>query len=183
MDGATERFTNGDLHAFETLFRQYQGEVYRWIVRIVRHPAVAEELTIETFWRIYCQRQRFDAQRPFGPWARRIATRVAIDYLRSSAHSLEPPGQIGRTPRAREPMADNQAADPVQQGEIRERIERAFGSLPARLRAAAALALIEERPYQEIAGALDISLSAVKMRVARAVRLLRASLEKMGIRP
>jgi RNA polymerase sigma factor (sigma-70 family) len=71
----------------------------------------------------------------------------------------------------------------VQQGEIRECIERAFGSLPARLRAAAALAPIEERPYREIAGALDISLSAVKMRVARAVRLLRASLEKMGIRP
>jgi RNA polymerase sigma-70 factor, ECF subfamily len=193
MDGATERFTTerfatGDVDAFEALFRQYQGEVYRWIVRIVRRPAVAEDLTIETFWRIYRQRQRFDAHRSFGPWARRIATRVAIDYLRSSAHSLEPPGQIGRTPRAHgEPMADNwtadQAADPVLQGEIRERIDRAFGSLPTRLRAAAALALIEELPYQEIAGALDISLSAVKMRVARAVRLLRASLEKMGIRP
>jgi DNA-directed RNA polymerase specialized sigma24 family protein len=64
-----------------------------------------------------------------------------------------------------------------------ERIERAVGSLPARLRAAEALALIEERPYQEIAGALDVSVSAVKMRVARAVRLLRTSLEKMGIRP
>ncbi len=79
--------------------------------------------------------------------------------------------------------ADEHAADPAQQGEIRDRIERAFGSLPARLRAAAVLALIEELPYQEIAGALDISLSAVKMRVARASRLLRASLEKMGIRP
>jgi RNA polymerase sigma-70 factor (ECF subfamily) len=95
MDRVTEWFATG---GFETLFRQYQGEVYRWIVRIVRHPAVAEELTIETFWRIYRQRQRFDPQRPFGPWARRIATRVAIDYLRSGAQSLEPPGQIGRTP-------------------------------------------------------------------------------------
>jgi RNA polymerase sigma factor (sigma-70 family) len=160
----TERFTTGDVDAFETLFRQYQGEVYRWIVRIVRHPAVAEELTIETFWLIYRQRQRFDAQRPFGPWARRIATRVAIDYLRSSVHSIEPLG-------------------PMPRSEIRERIERAFVSLPARLRATAALALIEERPYREIAGALDISLSAVKMRVARAVRLLRTNLEKMGIRP
>jgi RNA polymerase sigma factor (sigma-70 family) len=168
----TERFTTGDVDAFETLFRQYQSEVYRWIVRIVRHPAVAEELTIETFWLIYRQRQRFDAQRPFGPWARRIATRVAIDYLRSSVHSIEP---LGPMPRS--------TADPAQQAEIRERIERAFVSLPARLRATAALALIEERPYREIAGALDISLSAVKMRVARAVRLLRASLEKMGIRP
>jgi RNA polymerase sigma factor (sigma-70 family) len=177
----TERFTAGDVDAFETLFRQYQGEVYRWIVRLVRHPAVAEELTIETFWRIYRQRERFDAQRPFGPWARRIATRAAIDYLRSSVHRLEPLGPMPRSTSG--DQAPDQATDPVRQSEIRERIERAFGSLPARLRAAAALALIEERPYQEIAGALDISLSAVKMRVARAVRLLRTSLEKMGIRP
>jgi RNA polymerase sigma-70 factor (ECF subfamily) len=132
-----------------------------------------EELTVETFWRIYRQRQRFDARRPFGPWARRIATRAAIDYLRSSVPSLP----------LLEPIPQSTAADSVQQSELREHIERAFCSLPARLRAAAALALIEERPYQEIAGALDISLSAVKMRVARAVRLLRTSLEKMGIRP
>jgi DNA-directed RNA polymerase specialized sigma24 family protein len=48
---------------------------------------------------------------------------------------------------------------------------------------AASLALIEECPYQEIANVLDISLSAVKMRVGRAVARLRISLEKMGIRP
>ena len=73
--------------------------------------------------------------------------------------------------------------DPVLQAEIRDRIARAFFGLPIRLRVAANLALIEERPYQEIANALDISLSAVKMRVGRAVALLRTSLDKMGIRP
>lgn len=173
MDDALERFTTGDVDAFETLFRQYQGEVYGWIVRIVRNPAVAEELTLETFWRIYRRRQRFDAQRPFGPWARRIATRAAIDYLRSNIPSLEP----------LQSMPPSKVAGPVRQGELQVFLERAFHSLPARLRAAATLALIEERPYQEIAGALDISLSAVKMRVARALRLLRTRLEKMGIRP
>jgi RNA polymerase sigma-70 factor (ECF subfamily) len=173
MDDALKRFTTGDVEAFETLFRQNQGEVYGWIVRIVRNPAVAEELTVETFWRIYRQRRRFDPQRPFGPWARRIATRAAIDYLRSAIPAA---GSFVPVPQAT-------MSDPAQEGEIREFIERAFRALPARLRAAAALALIEERPYQEIASALDISLSAVKMRVARAARLLRASLEKMGIRP
>lgn len=173
MDDALERFKSGDVDAFEALFRRHQGEVYGWIVRIVRHPAVAEELTIDTFWRIYRARARFDAQRPFGAWARRIATRAAIDYLRSNVHSCE---LGGPTPGAT-------GASQERQRELREPIERAFDSLPARLRAAAALALIEELPYQEIASALDISLSAVKMRVARAVRLLRASLERMGIRP
>jgi RNA polymerase sigma-70 factor (ECF subfamily) len=170
-----EQFAAGGVDAFEALFRQYQSEVYRWIVRLVRNPGVAEELTVETFWRIYRNRKRFDARRPFGPWARRIATRVAIDYLRSGDYR-ESAGQL------LEP-ADSSSADTLLQAEIRDQIARAFFSLPVRLRVAANLALIEERPYQEIANVLDISLSAVKMRVGRAVARLRASLEQMGIRP
>jgi len=173
-----EQFAAGDRDAFEALFRQYQSEVYRWIVRLVRNPGVAEELTVETFWRIYRHQKRFDARRPFGPWARRIATRVALDYLKSvdrreSAQLLEPV-----TPRTQP-----SGPDTLLEAETRQQIGRAFSSLPVRLRVAANLALIEERPYQEIADALDISLSAVKMRVARAVTHLRASLERLGIRP
>jgi RNA polymerase sigma factor (sigma-70 family) len=170
-----ELFALGDADAFEALFRQYQSEVYRWIVRLVRNPGVAEELTIETFWRIHRHQKRFDARRPFGPWARRIATRVAIDYLKSIANR-ESAGESRET-------AQPSTSDPALQAEMRDQIAGAFSALPVRLRVAASLALIEECPYQEIAQALDISLSAVKMRVARAAALLRASLERMGIRP
>ena len=174
-----EQFAAGDVDAFEALFRQYQNEIYRWTVRLVRNPGVAEELTVETFWRIYRHRKRFDARRPFAPWARRIATRVALDYLRSMDYR-ESTGQ-SLEPVLRQMQVSG--AEPLLQAEIRDQIARAFFSLPVRLRVAASLALIEECPYQEIADALDISLSAVKMRVGRAVALLRASLEKMGIRP
>jgi len=174
-----EQFAAGDIDAFETLFRQYQGEVYRWIVRMVRNAGVAEELTVETFWRIHRHRERFDARREFGPWARRIATRAAVDYLRSSDCRESASQLLEQVAEAAEPSA----ADHVLQGEIRDRIASAFCALPVRLRVAAGLALIEERPYQEIAQALDISLSAVKMRVARAMTMLRTSLERMGIQP
>ena len=40
-----ERFTHGDTDAFEHLFRQFQGQVFAWIVRIVRDRGVAEDLT------------------------------------------------------------------------------------------------------------------------------------------
>ena len=39
------QFVAGELEAFEMLFRQFQPEVYRWIIRIVRDPAAAEDLT------------------------------------------------------------------------------------------------------------------------------------------
>ena len=170
-----EQFALGDADAFEALFRQYQSDVYRWIVRFVRNPGVAEELTVETFWRIHRHQKRFDARRPFGPWARRIATRVALDYLKSvGCQELAGEGRETVQPST---------SNPALQAAMRGQIARAFSALPVRLRVAASLALIEECPYQEIAHALDISLSAVKMRVARAATLLRASLERMDIRP
>jgi RNA polymerase sigma-70 factor (ECF subfamily) len=61
--GVLQRFATGELEAFETLFRQFQGEVYGWIVRIVRDPTSAEDLTVETFWRIYRAHARFDPAR------------------------------------------------------------------------------------------------------------------------
>jgi RNA polymerase sigma factor (sigma-70 family) len=168
-----EQFTRGDIQAFETLFREYQGEVYGWIVRIVRDPGAAEDLTVETFWRIYRARARFDPRRPFGAWARRIATNLALEHL--SRRRAEKPLEQDVPPCA--------APDPAVSADVRAKVAAAFGELPAKLRAAATLAMIEETPYAEIAEALGISINGVKSRVFRAVRLLRRSLEKRGVRP
>jgi RNA polymerase sigma-70 factor (ECF subfamily) len=168
-----ERFAHGELEAFETLFRQFQGEVFSWIIRIVRDPGVAEDLTVETFWRVYRARSRFDPTRSFGAWTRRIATNAAIDYL--------------KTVRPEVLLAENQAPvvlpDAAVQQDIRDRIEQAFTHLPAKLQVVARLALIEEQTYEEIAEALGISVGAVKSRVFRAVRLLRIKLKRMGVEP
>ncbi len=166
------QFAAGELEAFETLFRQFQGEVYNWIVRIVRDPTAAEDLTVETFWRIYAAHARFDPGRSFGAWARRIATNVAIDYLKT-ARSQER-RQAGSLPAESAP--DPRAGNPAIQREVRERTQLAFQQLPAKLRVVATLALVEERPQSEIAEALNISTAAVKSRVFRAVRLLRKKL-------
>lgn len=167
-----EQFVAGDLDAFETLFRQRQRDVYRWIVAIVRDPAAAEDLTIDAFWRIYRARARFDPGRDFGAWARRIATNVALSHLSARRPAAELP----------ESLAADPAPDAVEQGETMRAIRRAFGELPPRLRAVASLALIEEQPHAEIAGALGISVPAVKSREFRAVRLLRKKLLSLGIK-
>jgi len=83
------QFARGDLEAFEALFRQFQREVYGWIIRIVRDQRVAEDLTLETFLRIYNAHARFDPTRSFQPWARRIATNVALDYLKRLRPEVE----------------------------------------------------------------------------------------------
>jgi len=167
-----EQFAAGELSAFETLFRQFQGEVYSWIVRMVRDPAAAEDLTVETFWRIYRGHARFDPQRSFGAWARRIATNVAIDYLKTE-RSRE--GRLTGS-LTHEAAQDPSTVNPAIQREVRERTQLAFQQLPPNLRVVASLALIEECPHGEIAEALNISTAAVKSRLFRAVRMLRKKL-------
>ena len=85
MDGnLLWRFVQGDRNAFESLFRQFEVEVYRWALRIVRDPSTAEDVLVEAFWRAYRARARFDISRPFGAWMRRITTNAALDHLREA---------------------------------------------------------------------------------------------------
>ena len=166
-----QRFAAGDLDAFEALFRQHQKEVYSWIVRIVRDHGISEDLTVETFWRIYRARSRFDPNGNFGGWTRRIATNAALDHLRSARRETELPEDLAAAPQA----------DPAIRRELRERIRLAFYQLPAKYRLVATLALIEEQPYNNIAGAVGISAALVKIRVFRAVRMLRKKLSALHL--
>lgn len=172
-----EQFRRGDPAtfgtAFEALFHLHQRAVYGWILRIVRNPSAAEELTVETFWRIHQAHARLDPARGFEAWARTIATRAALDWMRVQRHETGLPADA----------AAPASGDPGVAAEIRRQVGLAFGRLPPKLRAAAVLAVVEEAPYREIADALGITAAAVKVRVFRALRLLRSDLEKRGIRP
>ena len=176
VEGELERFTQGDIRAFEALFREYQGEVYGWIIRIVHDSGAAEDLTIETFWRIYRARARFDPSRSFGAWARRIAINLALEHLSRRRPEKSLDHFPIRAPNTGTP-------DPAIAADVGAKVLAALDELPAKLRVTVRLAMIEERPYAEIADALGISTNGVKSRVFRAIRLLRKSLEKRGVRP
>ena len=167
-----ERFAAGDLEAFEVLFRQHQSQVYAWIVRIVRDSGIAEDLTVETFCRIYRFRARFDPAGSFGAWAYRIASNAALDHLRKTRRETELPADLA---------ADSQPDSAVQR-ETRDCIRKAFSQLPPKYRLVATLALIEDEPYEKIATAAGISASLVKVQVFRAGRMLRKQLASLGIK-
>lgn len=166
------RFVQGDPGAFEALFRQTEAEVHHWILRIVRDAHAAEDVLVEAFWRAYRARARFDPSRSFGAWMRRIATNAALDQLRASRRRAGWYAADERLP----------APDGPDSG-LSESMALAFGRLPPRLQVVATLALVEQRPYAEIAEALDLPVGTVKSRVSRALRRLREELARLGIRP
>lgn len=171
------QFRQGDPDAFESLFRHYQSAVYGWILRIVRNTSVAEDLTVESFWRIHQAHARFDVNRGFEGWARRIATHVALDWLRTQHPTSALPAEYA------ENLPAPSQGDPAIAAEIRCKTAQAFSRLSPALRVAAVLAVVEEQPLKVVAEALGISVAAVKVRVFRALRLLRKDLELQGIRP
>lgn len=172
--GLLERFAAGDVDAFEVLFRQHQCEAFRWIMRMVRNRATAEDLTIEAFWRTYRAHAQF---RPsagnFPAWLRRIATNVALDHLRRSRMEVplldDPPGT------AQPHLAERH--------ELRRAISDGINRLSPKLRVVILLALVEEEPYEHIAESLGISVGVVKVRVFRGIRILRKELSEAGVRP
>ena len=166
------RFVQGDRDAFEWLFTRFHAEVHRWSQRIVRDATAADDVVVESFWRAYRGRARFDPSRSFGAWMRRIATNVARDHL--------------RVMRVRPASLESEPAMPLASpidGSLARAIERALRSLPPRLQIVATLAIIEERPYAEIADALEVPIGTVKSRVFRATRALRKELMRLGIQP
>jgi RNA polymerase sigma factor (sigma-70 family) len=177
VDGVLSCFQRGDVDAFETLFRRHQRAVQGWVLRIVREPSAAEDVTIEAFWRMHQAHARFDPERGFEPWARCIATHAALDWLRRQKP------ESGMAPELWDIVPAPTGSDPAIAAEVRTKTMQAFARLPAKLRVAALLAVVEDRPQKEIADALGISVGAVKLRVFRALRLLRRDLIQQGITP
>lgn len=167
-----ERFVHGDQAAFESLFRRFEVDVFRWIVRIVRDASTAEDALVEAFLRAYRGRARFDPSRSFGAWMRRIATNAALDRLSSLRSEAGWSTTDDRMPAPAGPDPDISAS-----------IVLAFRRLPPKLQIVATLALVEEQPYAEIADALGLPVGTVKSRVFRAIRRLRSELSALGIRP
>jgi RNA polymerase sigma-70 factor (ECF subfamily) len=170
-----QRFVHGDRDAFERLYRDFEREVYRWIVRIVRDAAAADDALVEAFWRAHRSRARFDPTRSFGAWMRRIATRAAIDQLKTLRRR---DGVTLEQADVALALASDTRREPAV---VKDVVARAFRALPPKLQVVATLALIEEQSHAEIADALDVPVGTVKSRLFRATRRLREELVRMGV--
>jgi RNA polymerase sigma factor (sigma-70 family) len=107
-------FRQGNVDAFESLFHLHQRAVHGWVLRIVRNPDAAEEVTVEAFWRIHRAHARFDPGRSFEAWARTIATHAALDWLRSHRLERDFSAELLHDPTA-PPASDTAVASEIRQ--------------------------------------------------------------------
>mgnify|MGYP003460616875 CR=1 FL=1 len=69
--------------AFESLFHEYWAPIYRLLLRMVTDPAEAEDLALETFWRLYKHHPEPQAQFNTRGWLQRVAANLALQSIRS----------------------------------------------------------------------------------------------------
>jgi len=159
------RARRGDRNAFGELVTCYQTGVFNVCYRLLHERSEAEDLAQETFMRAYDRLHIFDLDREFGPWIRRIAANLCLNYLESRKVTAQ--------------LDEERDADdgqrPERQVEVRERsaqIRDALLSLPPHYRVVIELRHYQELSYDEIASELKIPLSDVKSHLFRARKLL-----------
>lgn len=159
---------DGDLGAFEELYRQTGGTVFALCLRMTNDPALAEDLVQETFVRGWRRLRTFRGESAFSTWIYRVAVNVVLGHKRS--RTQEQTIGEGRAERS-SPGEGSQA--PV---DLRLDLERAISRLPERARLVLVLHDIRGYRHREIADILGIAEGTSKAQLHRARRLVREAL-------
>ena len=159
----------GDLVAFERLYRDNERKVFGLCFRLSSDPALAEELTQEVFVRAWRKLGSFRGESAFSSWLYPLTVNVALSERRSRKRrdarivATEDPASLERAPRAPAPEAGFD-------------LEKAMAALPPGARAVFVLHDVEGRTHEEIAALLGLAAGTSKAQLHRARRLLREAL-------
>lgn len=162
---------------FAMLVSRWSPQLHQVISRYIQEPESVKDLVQETFVRIFTNLSKYQPGQPAGGWFRTLAINLALDDLRRQKRM--PLRELSRQ------LADTVADMAEWEGEISE--EQRFNAMMATLEATPAadkmLLLLKYRERQsvrEIAQAMQLGESNVKMRLKRAKDRLRAQLLKAG---
>ena len=159
---------DGDSQAFAVLMRRHKAWVYRFIRIYAGDREDAHDLLQESFVSAWRALPRFDVNRSFAVWLRRIALNKCRDHARRRAVK-----HAAMTMFAFAVEHDvTPGADNAQSGDPLERLETAIGKLPRPLKEPLILTALEGMSHKEAAELLGISAKAVELRVYRAKRRL-----------
>lgn len=173
-----EAVLDGDAGAYAVLVRRYERPLFGLMMRLTRNHDDALELSQDTFLRAYDRLEQFRAGGRFFPWLYAIGLNVGREFLRRkrlptvSVEAFETePAAFGLPPEQETALLAKATA-----AEMDAALER----LTVETREALILRYREDLSLEEVARSLDISMSAVKMRLSRGIARLKRMLTEDG---
>jgi RNA polymerase sigma-70 factor (ECF subfamily) len=184
-----ERLKNGDEQALEVFFDLYSANLYNVAQRILGEAADSEEVVQDVFWTAYRKASLFKGNSRFSTWLYRLTVNAALGRIRGSKKRREiayeeilPKFQNDGHHKFR-PIIDwtDTLELRVSRNEIKEMVGAALNNLKLVDRAVVVLSDLDGFSDKEIAGTLNLTVSAVKTRLHRARLFLRGTLAaKLG---
>jgi RNA polymerase sigma-70 factor (ECF subfamily) len=172
-----DRVQHGDDTAFAELYDQLSAVVFGTVKRVLRDPAMSEEVTQEVFVELWRTAARFDSTKAsVSTWAVTMARRRAVDRVRREQ------SQRDRIERAGLRRSDDvpEVDDTVIASLDAQRVERAMAELPDEQRQVLEMAFVDGDSHATIARRLDLPLGTVKGRVRGGLRKLSG---RLGVEP
>ncbi len=154
---------SGDRGAFAAIYLRYVGQVYTLCLRLARDRHHAEDLAQETFLRALRAAHTFRLDAPLGPWLKRIAANLAIDWQRT------------RWPMAQLDDEDTVTPSNVIDAHAALDLQTLLSRLPLHARTVLWLSLVEGWTHAELAERFCRSESWSKSIQSRALKLLRGN--------
>jgi RNA polymerase sigma-70 factor (ECF subfamily) len=170
----------GDDRAFEELVERHQRLVVGTVGRMLGSPSDAEDIAQQVFVRVWKNAKRYEPRAKFTTWLLKITRNLVFNELRRRSRHPAVPLQ-SETDEEERPLKDDHAIAPdasLLDHELQQAVDAAIAALPETQRMAVILRRYEELSYEEIADALDQSVSAVKSLLFRARTELRESLKR-----
>jgi len=174
----TEKWQSGDINAFEALFQQYQGLVFKTAYLMTSDKKEAEDILQEVFIAVWKSRHTFNTDKgKLTTWLYRITVNQWLSRKRKKqapTFSLEKARMDGLDLLE---TRNSELPEELTQSRLEyERLIKAMNSLDSKHHPVLVLRYFDDLSYDEIAQALGIPLGTVKSRINQAIRTLRAKL-------
>jgi RNA polymerase sigma-70 factor, ECF subfamily len=169
MKDTIRRCKQSEMQAMSELYEKYKSQVYRTAYLLTRSESSAEDVTQDTFIRVFAKIATFDETKSFEAWLYRVTINVAKNHFRKN-----------KLIQLIDFAAPSQEAGPslqVLQKEQDRLLWKQIHSLPYKLQSVIILKYMNECSQEEIAEILNIPIGTVKSRINSGLKKLKSKLE------
>jgi len=167
-------WADGDVAAFEALYGRHRQRLYRFLLRQLRDPSLADECFQDIWQRIIAARGSWRPDASFATWLYRIAHNRLADHWR--ARQYRPPAPADGDERAARIPDPDTPERTLSDFEQRRQLQLALDALPPEQREVVLLRLEQELTLEEIGAITGVGRETVKSRLRYAMEKLRARL-------
>jgi len=172
-----EKLKNGDMMAFDIIYRRYSPKLFGFILKILKTKTDAEEIMQEVFLKIWEMRDKIDSYASFDSFLYTISYNKSINLIRKKVTERKYVDYLKSLPEISEPSIIGN----LQFLELNNRINLLVEKLPQRQKEVFLLSREKELTYKEIAQELNISKNTVENHMVKALRFLKSNLKDLSL--